>query len=311
MAAIGVAADGPEFNDKGQLMRPLDYREWIFMSSGIGMTYGPAAAQFQNHPAADNVYVNPSAWREFKKTGTWPDKTIFILEIRYTSTNGSINRGGKFQTGLAAIEAAVRDRSRLGAEWGYFNFGSPVGGLRDTADAQPKGNRCIQCHTANGAVDGTFAQFYPAAYEVAVHKGTVRADYFEKAPPASPDRLFETIQSKGWSAAQPLVAEAKAKDPQAQILSESTLNSIASALAAKHKLDDAIAVMRQTAEAYPKSALAQASLAEVLMMAGQKSDAMAATRRGMELLAADSTLTAERRDAIGKALRELATKLGK
>ena len=23
---------------------PKDYREWVFMSSGVGMTYGPAAA---------------------------------------------------------------------------------------------------------------------------------------------------------------------------------------------------------------------------------------------------------------------------
>ena len=56
------------------------------------------------------------------KTGTWADKTIFILEIRGSSSEGSINKAGRFQAGLIAIEAEVKDEARFPGRWGYFDF---------------------------------------------------------------------------------------------------------------------------------------------------------------------------------------------
>ena len=32
----------PRYTADGQLTRPDNYREWIYLSSGLGMTYGPA-----------------------------------------------------------------------------------------------------------------------------------------------------------------------------------------------------------------------------------------------------------------------------
>ena len=40
----GQVVDGPEYTKDGKLSRPLNYREWIFLSSGLGMTYGPLAS---------------------------------------------------------------------------------------------------------------------------------------------------------------------------------------------------------------------------------------------------------------------------
>src|SRR3954469_24885704 len=37
-------AEGPTFSSDGRLIRPPDYREWAFVTSGLGMTYGPAKA---------------------------------------------------------------------------------------------------------------------------------------------------------------------------------------------------------------------------------------------------------------------------
>jgi len=304
LAAAAFAADGPEYNDRGQLLLPADYREWIFLSSGIGMTYGPGSEQFVGHPAADNVYVNPTAWHEFKKNGVWPDKTIFVLEIRYTTTSGSINNGGKYQTDLARLEAAVRDKGKLGEDWGYFNFGGTVGGLLNASTALPKGNRCLQCHSNNGAVDGTFAQFYPLALDVAMKKGTVRASYFEKAPPASPAALYEVIEREGWARGAELLAKAKARDPKAQAASEETLNAIGYALAAKNKVADATAVLKQAAVEYPRSANAQDSLAEILEKSGDRTGALAATRRALELLPNDSAIAVDRRERISAALKD-------
>src|SRR5262245_20916305 len=83
LAAVAqTAPDGPQFTAAGELIRPQNYREWIFLSSGLGMTYGPAAQADQGNPMFDNVFVNPSSYRAFLETGRWPDKTIFVLEVR-------------------------------------------------------------------------------------------------------------------------------------------------------------------------------------------------------------------------------------
>src|SRR5947199_5519525 len=112
-AAAQAGSEAPAFTSDGQLMFPADYREWVYLSSGIGMTYGPAAQADPANPRFDNVFVKPSAYRAFVETGKWPDKTVLILEIRQSVGKGSINKGGHYQSDVAAVEAAVKDESRF------------------------------------------------------------------------------------------------------------------------------------------------------------------------------------------------------
>lgn len=176
-AAAAVAAPGPQFNAQGELQRPVDYREWVFLTSGLGMTYGPAKAQPGQAPRFDNVFVSPEAYREFMKTGKWPEHTLFVLEVRESVENSSINNGGRTQGGHVALEAAVKDSERFkDGGWAYFSFDSPQG-LVDTVRALPRTANCYSCHSRNGAVEWTFTQFYPSQFEVAKKRGTVRADY--------------------------------------------------------------------------------------------------------------------------------------
>ena len=81
LASLAFAAD-PEFTADGKLVKPKDYREWIYLSSGLGMTYSEQGATPNPNPNFDNVFVEPSAYRKFVETGRWPDKTVFVLEIR-------------------------------------------------------------------------------------------------------------------------------------------------------------------------------------------------------------------------------------
>src|SRR5215472_649320 len=81
------AADAPKFTSNGKLEFPTDYREWIFLSSGLGMTY--SSGRSEANPQFDNVFVEPSAYREFLKTGKWPEKTMFVLDVRASATEGS------------------------------------------------------------------------------------------------------------------------------------------------------------------------------------------------------------------------------
>ena len=166
-----ASSDGPRYNGTN-LVRPTDYREWMFLSSGLGMTYEPPSGSAAP-PSFGNVFVNPSSYRSFQQTGKWPDRTIFVLEIRRSESEGSINKSGRFQTGLVAVEAEVKD-SRFPDGWAYFNFGSGT-------DAPPLAGeqvaRCIECHTKHTAVERTFVQFYPTLLEVARQKGTLKPGF--------------------------------------------------------------------------------------------------------------------------------------
>jgi hypothetical protein len=138
------------------------------------MNYNNSARPSPN-PQFDNVLVEPSAYREFLKTGKWPEKTMFALEIRQSESKGSINKGGQFQTGLGALEIAVKDTKRFDDGWGYFGFN----GTSQTATKFGPQAGCNNCHSANGAVEHTFVQFYPTLLEVARQKGTLRKSYLD------------------------------------------------------------------------------------------------------------------------------------
>ena len=170
--------DGPAFAATGELIRPTNYREWIFLTSGLGMTYGPAAEAGSRTPFFDNVFVNPASYRAFVQTGKWPDKTMFILEGRQSQENVSINNGGRTQGDRAFIEAAVKDVGRYAdtGGWAYFSFDSRDG-LVNSVKPLPSTATCYTCHRNNTAVENTFVQFYPELFAVAKQKGTVKASY--------------------------------------------------------------------------------------------------------------------------------------
>ena len=174
--------DGPRFTSAGELIRPVDFREWVFVTSGLGMTYNtPATAN--PSPSFTNVYVNPSSHRAFLKTGQWPDQTIFVLEVRASASEGSINKGGSYQTGLVAIEAEVKDERRFPGKWAFFAFGRTAE-MKDRAEVLPATASCYACHSANGAVDNTFVQFYPTLMEVARRMGTIRPTFVDAPVPS-------------------------------------------------------------------------------------------------------------------------------
>lgn len=175
--ACGAAEPVLKFNDKGELARPADYREWVFLTAGLGMTYGPNAPRPGQPAPFSNVFVNPDSYREFMQTGKWPNGTMFILEIRGALENVSINNGGRTQGDVVAVEASAKDTTRFpDGGWAYFGFDDRAG-LKPAAAPFPRTATCYSCHSKNAAVEWSFTQFYPQQFEVAKRLGTVRADY--------------------------------------------------------------------------------------------------------------------------------------
>src|SRR5271168_4297409 len=105
------AAVEPAYDSQGRLQLPAKYREWVYLTSGIDMSYSPKAEMTMDS-MFDNVFVNPAAYRAFVQTGTWPDKTVLVLESRGAKSRASINQRGNFQdTEVMGFEVHVRDEA--------------------------------------------------------------------------------------------------------------------------------------------------------------------------------------------------------
>jgi hypothetical protein len=177
-APTAPAADGPAYGSSGALLRPGDYREWVFLTSGLGVNYGPATAAASTQPKDfKTVFVNRESYRQFLQSGVWPEKTIFMLEGRQAMEDPAIAEGGRKQGPVQFLEAAVKDSARFpGLTWAYFSFDSPQG-LTASANRLPDSANCYACHRTNTAVEQTFVQFYPTLFDVARQKGTIKPGY--------------------------------------------------------------------------------------------------------------------------------------
>jgi hypothetical protein len=149
----------PQYDAKGNLLRPADYRDWEFLSAGYGMNYSPAPG---GHELFTNVFVQRWAYEDFLKSGKWPEQSMFVIDERDAESNGSINRQGHFQTDLTGLIVEVKDTTRNPDKWAYYGFEPNA----RTAEAMPK-DKCWSCHDQHAAVEHTFVQFYPTLKSVA------------------------------------------------------------------------------------------------------------------------------------------------
>ena len=143
-ASTGVIEPAAVFDGKDTLLRPDGYREWVF----VGGSFGP-------HNAAPDtfhkVYIDRSAYREYSKTGKFPEGTVMVLEMRSSEPNSAI-----------ALQASVKDSSRFEGGWGFFDFTDAEGRMKSKAAAQPAVSTCRSCHEERAETDHVFTQFYPA-----------------------------------------------------------------------------------------------------------------------------------------------------
>jgi Cytochrome P460 len=180
VAAQSRSAASPEYTDDGQMKVPENYRQWVYLTTGFDMSYNPGLNSMDHH-MFDNVFVNPEAYQSFLQNGTWPDKTMMVLEVRKAEGKGSINQKGNFQgTEVMGLEVHVKDEARFPGKWAFFGFDD-----NKTAKMTPTSASCYSCHSEHGAVDTTFVQFYPTLLPLAKSKGTLSAAYQKESAAAA------------------------------------------------------------------------------------------------------------------------------
>jgi hypothetical protein len=178
-AAVVEAPADLSYTADGQMRAPVHYRDWVYLTSGFDMSYTAATAGDMS--MFDNVFVNPAAYQAFLKTGTWPDKTVLVLEVRGAEQKVSINKRGRSQAAdLMGLEVHVKDAALPGG-WGFFEFD----GAKGTAKMVPRPASCYSCHEMHAAVDTTFVQFYPTLIGVAKEKKTLSPEYLKELAPGA------------------------------------------------------------------------------------------------------------------------------
>ena len=163
------AINAASFNSDGSVNQPVNWRKWIF----VGSPLTPNALNGGNAPFPEfhNVYVEPSAFAAYEKTGEWPEGTQLAKELTlvYDNNNDDVGSsmevsGRGFQQGpFQGLELAVKDSARFSdmpGGWAYFSFGHQPEPYEKTAMAFPA-ESCNACHSANAADDFVFTQFYP------------------------------------------------------------------------------------------------------------------------------------------------------
>lgn len=170
LALAAVSCQAQQYTNQGEMLLPKDYRQWDFLSSSVAMNYpeeGPGG-----HAMFGNLFVQRSAHQYFEKTGTWPDKTVLLMEVRgvgrSTAGDSFLGKDAQFQTDVMGYEAHVKDSSRGG--WAFYSIRKDA----TSGKAFDKSAKCFSCHAEHGAVDTTFVQYYPTLIAAAKKHGTYK-----------------------------------------------------------------------------------------------------------------------------------------
>ena len=133
----GVIEDG------SILSLPKGYQDWVLV--GRSSHWAHAGAKGDD---VQNVYMNPIAYREYRRTGSFPEGAVMVLQPAAPA-------------GTATLVASVKDR-RSADGWSYFRFDAVSGQVARKASALPESEGCVACHRERAAKDHVFTQFYPS-----------------------------------------------------------------------------------------------------------------------------------------------------
>src|ERR1051325_2328239 len=104
-----------------------------------------------------NVYINPSSYRAFSKSGKFAHGTVMILELASKAVKNEAGLQGSFEKEFVALEASVKDSTRFKEAWAYYSFDDGAGKLKAKASPFNK-SRCWSCHDDKAATDHVFTQ---------------------------------------------------------------------------------------------------------------------------------------------------------
>ncbi len=157
MDSVSIA----NFDDSGDLIKPDNLDEWVFLGSSLGMGYSQDTFDPESAGMFQIVRIEPNAYKAFLETGKFVDGTMIALHFYGSQNNISINRSGFVMGSLHFMEIHYKDSERFPDGFNFYTFNND----QTVAAEVPLPNDCVACHTKDGAYDGVFVQFYPTIHE--------------------------------------------------------------------------------------------------------------------------------------------------
>lgn len=155
---VTASLDVARFTAAGNLQKPTDMVDWIFVGTSLGMGYNPGSFNAANPGQFQVVLMEPTAYRHFEMHRSYAPGSMFLLAFYNTEKQArSINQNGFTQAELTNFEIHVLRPGEGKEEHSFYMFGASA----KEGSPLPRGNACVSCHIKHGAHDGTFAQFYP------------------------------------------------------------------------------------------------------------------------------------------------------
>lgn len=162
LVAVPAYAEDAFEIENGQLKRPTDYREWVYVGTPVtpnDMNNGKAA-----FPEFHNVYIDPESWSHWKANGAFRDGTILVKELVQVGSKQAVSGNGYFMGDFIGLEATIKSAKHFPDEpghWAYFSFSTPDHKtLKAQAEKFPTA-ACNSCHQGAAAQDFVFTQYYP------------------------------------------------------------------------------------------------------------------------------------------------------
>ena len=147
----------PEYDQAGALIRPRDVETWVYLGTGVNLNYVEGGRTPSSPTFLTTAYMEPSAYRQYKATGVFPEGTMTAL-LGYRAGSGlEPAKTGQFLGDNLMFEMSVKDATRNPADvWTYWAFARGA----ERGEAHPAA-RCHACHAEHAQTDFVFTQFYP------------------------------------------------------------------------------------------------------------------------------------------------------
>ena len=173
-SAVSQSAATPQYAPDGRLKVPVGFETWVFVGSNLGLAYKAELTAMTATEATraapqlfHNVYINPEAYEHFRRTKTFPEPTILVMEVfSAASKESDILSSGVFNGERRGLEVAVKNTARPDGQttpWAYYDFTDrqQPSNIREFAPAFPD-QVCESCHRQHASIDNVWVQFYPS-----------------------------------------------------------------------------------------------------------------------------------------------------
>ena len=120
--AAQAGVDAASFTESGELLRPGNLDQWVFLGASLGMGYNKADFDPKSPGNFQVVLMEPSAYAHFKAHGGYPNGSMFLLSFYPAEQRISIDRAGFVQGELKNFEIHLLDRSRFAEGRAFFRY---------------------------------------------------------------------------------------------------------------------------------------------------------------------------------------------